>query len=271
MSSNHQYSLELITHQVASSFVQQRASDGYVNATDLCSAAKKRWHQYVSQESTGQFLRALGKKLNSAPAELAQANLTPGQPESVWVHPKVAIHLAQWLSADFAVLVAEWVYDWLNGARSRSAELPYHLKRHMANASKVPPSHFSIMQEMTTYLIAPLEVNGYTLPSHMVPDISQGQMFCRWARDNLKLDTDALPTYEHEYPDGRRFPAKLYPVEHLGSFRKFINEVWMPNRAEGYFKERDPAALIALDKVLRVTYQAAKPVVRTKLKKPQPV
>jgi hypothetical protein len=88
-------------------------------------------------------------------------------------------------------------------------------------------------------------------------------MFCKWAREQLSLDTDSLPTYEHLYPDGRRVPAKLYPVEHLGAFRNFINEVWMPTRAEDYFKQRDPAALIALDKMLRVSYQASKqPTVR---------
>ena len=159
MPSNHQYSLELITHEVASSFVHQRASDGYVNATDLCAAAKKRWHNYVREETTGNFLRALGKKLGVAPKDLTPASLKQGEPDSVWVHPKVAVHLAQWLSADFAVLVSEWVYDWLSGSKSRNAELPYHLKRHMTNAAKIPLSHFSILQEMTTYLIAPLEVH----------------------------------------------------------------------------------------------------------------
>ncbi|MBQ0931177.1 KilA-N domain-containing protein [Ideonella sp. 3Y2] len=255
LSSNHQYSLELIAHQVASSFVHQRASDGYVNATDLCSAAKKRWHQYVGQEATGNFLRALAKKQGVAVEDLAQADLTPGRPESVWVHPKVAIHLAQWLSADFAVLVSEWVYDWLSGSRGRGAELPYHIKRHMANAAKIPHTHFSILQEMTNYLIAPMELSGYTLPERLVPDISQGRMFCKWAREQLGLDTDSLPTYEHQYPDGRRVPAKLYPVEHLGAFRAFISNVWMPTRAEDYFRQRDPAALIALDKILKIAFQ----------------
>jgi hypothetical protein len=254
---------------VASSFVHQRASDGYVNATDLCTAAKKRWHQYVSQESTGLFLRALAKKQGVTVDELAQADLTAGKPESVWAHPKVAIHLAQWLSADFAVLVSEWVYDWLSGTTQRRAELPYHIRRHMANAAKIPNTHFSILQEMTNYLIAPLELNGYSLPERLVPDISQGRMFCKWAREQLGLDTDALPTYEHQYPDGRRVPAKLYPVEHLGAFRAFINEVWMPTRAEDYFKRRDPSALIALDKLLRVTFSptrstAVKPFVPRK-------
>lgn len=81
----------------------------------------------------------------------------------------------------------------------------------------------------------------------------------RYLREQLGVDTDALPTYEHEYPDGRRVQAKLYPVEILSQFRKYVNEVWMPERSAAYFSERDPAALLALDKVLHITYQPPKP------------
>ena len=38
---SHQYSLSLITHQVQNSIVEQRASDGYINATAMCKAAGK--------------------------------------------------------------------------------------------------------------------------------------------------------------------------------------------------------------------------------------
>ena len=104
-----------------------------------------------------------------------------------------------------------------------------------------------------------MEMQGYTLPEKFVPDISQGKMFCKFLRGQHHIDTDALPMYEHEYPDGRRVQAKLYPVEILSHFRKYVNEVWMPERAAAYFSERDPAALLALDKVLHITYQAPKP------------
>lgn len=252
----HQYSLSLISHTVEKSIIQQRASDGFINATQLCEVAGKRWYNYVKEENTGHFLRKLADQLKMKVSDL-HPEVTEGSTKPhVWVHPQVAIHLAQWLSADFAVKVSSWVYDWMSGKAPRApGVMPYHLARHMANVGKIPPSHFSILQEMTNTLIAPLEVNGYSLPEKMVPDISQGKMFCKFAREKLGLNTDSLPTYEHEYPDGRVVDAKLYPVEHLGAFRKYIAEVWMPQRADGYFKDRDPAALLALDKVLHVTYK----------------
>lgn len=254
----HQFNLELIPHRVQNAIVDQRASDGYINATALCSAAGKHWHNYIREETNGSFLRALSLKTQIGRNELVQTVGSHGTAETVWVHPKVAVHLGQWLSAEFAVRVSEWVYDWMSGAaklQPKASTLPPHLERHMLNYGKVPVTHFSILQELTTSLIAPLEAQGYSLPADMVPDISQGRMFCKFAREELGLDTNSLPTYEHEYPDGRNVPAKLYPVEHLGAFRTFINEVWMPQRAEEYFRMRDPQALPMLDRVLRIGHQ----------------
>jgi hypothetical protein len=179
--------------------------------------------------------------------------------QGTWVHPQVAIHLAQWLSPKFAVQVTKWVYEWMSGKGQPKAKpnLPYHLRRHMLNFGKVPPTHFSILHEMTNTLIAPLEAQGYTLPEKMMPDISQGKMFAKFAREKLGIDTNALPTYAHEFEDGRSVEAKLYPVQCLGAFREYIVNIWMPQRAAGYFQERDPSALPALDRMLSISYTPA--------------
>jgi hypothetical protein len=269
----HQYSLDLISHQVDQSVIQQRARDGYINASQLCKVARKHWHQYVMPEPTNDFIRALMKSLG-----VSRDSLIESLNGEVWVHPQLAIHLGQWLSVDFQVKVTDWVHKWMSGpAKPQRAELPYHLKRHMLNFGKVPPTHFSILQQMTTSLIAPLEHTGYTLPDSMLPDISQGRMFCKFARDVLKLNTDQFPTYDHEFEDGRVVQAKLYPVEYLGEFCKYINDVWMPQRAQAYFKERDPKALPFLDRVLQISYQPPKASSERKLtwvrprKKPAPM
>lgn len=255
----HQYSLDLITHTVNSGVIEQRASDGYINASQLCTVAGKQWYQYFREETAGHFRRALANKTGISEQRLIEQAPDSDGRLSTWVHPQIALHLAQWLSADFAVQVTEWIQEWMSGGpRPRPAQrgqIPYHLERHMANVGKVPLTHFSILQEMTMTLIAPLEALGYSLPPEMVPDISQGRMFCKFAREQLGLDTDALPTYTHSFPDGREVQAKLYPVIHLGHFRKFISETWMPERAEGYFRERDPQALPLLDKVLKISYE----------------
>lgn len=159
--------------------------------------------------------------------------------------------MAQWLSPKFAVQVTNWVYEWLsNGRFEKPATLPYHLRRYVANSPNVPKGHFSVLNELTITLIAPLEIYGYTLPERLWPDISQGKMFAKWLREK-GIDTDNLPTYTHVFEDGR-FPvqAKAYPNELLAEFRRHFSEVWMPKRAVSYFQEKDTNALSYLPRLL---------------------
>jgi hypothetical protein len=130
------------------------------------------------------------------------------------------------------------------------AELPYHLRRYMANYDQVPIGYFSILQELTARLIGPLEIHGYTLRDNMVPDISVGKIFCKWLREEKGLDPDSFLKYDHRYEDGRVVQARLYPIQLLGDFAQHFQEEWLKNRAERYFKERDGAALPYLPKLV---------------------
>jgi KilA-N domain len=62
--------------------------------------------------------------------------------QGTWVHPYVAIHLAQWLSPRFAVRVSQWVHEWMTQGPRGKAELPFHLRRYLANYNNVPVGHF---------------------------------------------------------------------------------------------------------------------------------
>lgn len=247
----HQTSLHLIAHRTDTGIVQQRSSDGYINATELCNAAGKRWHNYVRNETTGHFLRALAAKTRISVLELNQEVRDSKGIASTWVHPKVAIHLAQWLSADFAVQVSEWVYDWMSGSGTPQmpAALPSHLARYIANDPKVRPGYFSVLQETALNLFGPMHNVGFIIPSNWVPDISVGRAFCKWLREVKGMDTDSLPTYQHEYiDDGRVVEAKLYPDTLLADFRAWFRDVWLPVNGVRYFKSKDPNSLAYLDK-----------------------
>jgi len=250
---NHQYSLSLISHKVNETSIPQRASDGYINATEMCRAAGKLMADYLRLGATKDFIAELSSDMGIPISELNQV-LKGGDPslQGTWVHPKVAIHLAQWLSPKFAVQVSNWVYDWMSG-KHQPATLPYHLQRHILNLHKVPSGFFSILQEMTNALIAPLEGQGYRMPEQLMPDIAHGKMLCKMLRERHGIVTDTLPTYIHEFPDGRTVTAKLYPLQYLGDFRVMIAEEWLPKKAEEYFKKRDPLALSYLDKMLRIS------------------
>jgi len=259
----YQYSLTLIQHEVNDSIIDQRASDGYINATALCKAANKFFKDYTANKSTIEFLNELsadtGLQIQLGEKSLVEQKQAlietfPGAPSTgggSWVHPQVAIHLGQWASGKFAVQVSKWVHDWMSGKGTPGIQkFPYHIERHLMNLSSVPAGYFSVLQEMTFMLIAPLEQNGYELPERMVPDISMGRFLCKHLRDALGVDTDSLPVYLHRYPDGRVVEAKIYPDEYLAEFRRIIQAEWLPKRSAECFKDRDHIALPYLDRVI---------------------
>lgn len=131
-------------------------------------------------------------------------------------------------------------------------QMPYFLKRMVANMNNVPSGHFSILNEVAALLVGPMEAMGYTLPEHLWPDISAGLMFCGWLRKEKGIDTKALPTYMHDFEDGKRppFPAKAYPNSLLADVRYHLIYEWLPKKGAEYFSKRDAKALAYLPLLL---------------------
>lgn len=248
----HQYSLTLIHREANGSVIDQRSVDGYINATAMCAAAGKKISHYLENKATASFLSELAIDAGIPASEIVQV-IKGGNPElqGTWVHPQVAIHLAQWLSPSFAVKVSRWVYDWISGKGAPApAKLPPHLDRYLSNEINVPPGHFSILQETALGLFGPLHKLGFDIPKGWVPDISVGRCFCAWLREYKGVDTDALPVYRHDYLDGRIVDGvKLYPNSLLGDYRNWFAEHWLPKNGVKYFKSKDPNSLAFLDRL----------------------
>ena len=98
---------ELVPHSYQGALIQQRASDGYINATAMCKAAGKKWNDYARLSTTSAFMSELSSVAGIPATELTHS-IQGGNPDlqGTWIHPQVAIHLAQWLSAAFAVRVS---------------------------------------------------------------------------------------------------------------------------------------------------------------------
>lgn len=98
----------------------QRADDGYVNATKLCRDEGKRMNHYLHNQETKDYLAELSRSAG-IPANLlvVKRNTGVNDERGTWVHPKVAIHLAQWLSPQFAVFVTNIMMEWFSGAYER--------------------------------------------------------------------------------------------------------------------------------------------------------
>src|SRR3954451_3751956 len=101
-----QLPLPYIPRNLEGEVVTQRQGDGYINATAMCKAAERQFNDYSRLSSTKPFLDELAAETGIPVSELVQS-FRGGTPtlQGTWVHPQVAIHLAQWLSPKFAVRV----------------------------------------------------------------------------------------------------------------------------------------------------------------------
>ncbi len=260
-----QYELELVDHEYGGEIIQQRASDGYINATAMCRAAGKEWPRYKELKSTGLFLKALSLDLGLDEVQLAVSNLgSPGgdrRNQGTWVHPQVAIDLAQWLSPEFRIKVTRWVFDWMSGMGSpvsaRRAYIPEFVDRFHLNQKQVPAGFFSVISELFVVAYALLEQEGYVLPQKgahgetISPDISVGKMFSAWIGKSHPDVIKHTAEYTHIFPDGRKIAGvRAYPNSMLGVFRDYVINIWMREQAPKYFKRVDPPAIPYLEKVL---------------------
>ena len=92
--------------------IEHREEDGYINVTNLCKAGNKQFKHWKCLEKTRGFLRVLSRSVG-IPTDLLIKTQKGGLNENrgTWVHPQVAINIAQWISPAFDVKVSGWVYE----------------------------------------------------------------------------------------------------------------------------------------------------------------
>ena len=93
----------------------QFQENGFINATAIAKQFGKRTENYLRADETKAYITALQKYLFLPENSITQKSVIKqnqlvivksGAPETgggTWLHPKLAIHFARWLNADFAV------------------------------------------------------------------------------------------------------------------------------------------------------------------------
>lgn len=103
----------------------QRTSDGYFSATELikhwnsCNENKKQLAQYQLLQSTTEFIEHLKSEGIERPVITARGK---GEYSGTWVHPKVFIDLAMWVSVKFKSKVIDFVIDGLIQSRQDAGD-----------------------------------------------------------------------------------------------------------------------------------------------------
>lgn len=123
-------------HTVNGIAVDQRMSDGFINATAMCRSQGKRIHDWLRLNSTIELIQALAddlgiestngnSRLHSGdtihkiyPTLVVVKRQTFKDGGGTWLHPDLAIQLAQWCSPVFAIQVSRWVREWIQASQN---------------------------------------------------------------------------------------------------------------------------------------------------------
>lgn len=165
---------ELVTRTWNDTPISRRASDGYVNATAMCKAEERRWNDYVRLDRTQEYIAALTETLcgaavagNPATGISMIKTIQGGTPElqGTWIHPRLAVDLARWISPAFAV----WMDGWfLEGAEPTATNRLDEIERVFNLLSKIGPirpAHRDILQDLVMDTLTPNTATNESEPT----------------------------------------------------------------------------------------------------------
>ena len=110
--------------------IMYRESDKYINATQLCKAGNKKFNDWFRLDSTKELINQLEKNLNILNYKIIDLTKSKTTSEAInpasqlveskkgnslnfeqgtWIHPDLAIQLAQWINPKFAIQVSCWI------------------------------------------------------------------------------------------------------------------------------------------------------------------
>ena len=90
--------------------ISSRYEDNYVNATQLCQAGNKKFNDWFRLDIVKELINVLESETGIPASELLDI-IKGGDytKQGSWVHPDLAIQLAQWISPKFALQVSKWI------------------------------------------------------------------------------------------------------------------------------------------------------------------
>jgi hypothetical protein len=88
-----------------------------INATQMCKAGGKKFSNWYKSNSTKELIETLEKQVNNFDLLNGRTKLLDikkggdSQLQGSWLHPDLAVQLAQWISPEFALQVSKWTRE----------------------------------------------------------------------------------------------------------------------------------------------------------------
>ena len=91
--------------------ITSRSDDNFINATQLCQAGGKLFADWYRLNATKELINEASSDMGIPISQLV--DLKKGNScefiQGTWIHPDLAIQLAQWISPKFAIQVSKWI------------------------------------------------------------------------------------------------------------------------------------------------------------------
>lgn len=103
--------------------ISYRKSDGYVNATEMCQVNGKKTNDWLRLETTKAYISALSVVTGINATDLIvkkQGGIANEQ--GTWIHPKLTIELARWISVEFALWCDTHLMELLTTGKTKLKE-----------------------------------------------------------------------------------------------------------------------------------------------------
>jgi hypothetical protein len=111
---------ELVSRSWNGTPIHRRTTDGYVNATAMCKANGKQWSKYREADRCQEYIDALAETSDFGGLNLIETRA--GNGGGTWIHPRLAVDLARWISAPFAVWMDRWFLENIQQASEAPVE-----------------------------------------------------------------------------------------------------------------------------------------------------
>jgi phage antirepressor YoqD-like protein len=107
----------------------QPREDGYLNATLMCRVFDKQTNDWLRLKNTKAVVDALSTDTGIPVSVLVQVikggdTIRNATQQGTWIHPDLAVQLAQWLDPQFALFVSRLVRDWFANHQPQQPAIP---------------------------------------------------------------------------------------------------------------------------------------------------
>lgn len=226
--------------------INQRETDGYINATQMCQANGKLVADWTRLKETKDYVSYISTDMGIPISQLVISNkgLSSDFEQGTWIHPELGICLGRWVSVAFAVWCDRNIKKYLeseNYSPPPPKELGAYEERVKEMFDQLPnikEGYWCVLHESASLLIYVETQLKCPVDKADLLDGSIGKHWSKYRKDK-EWALDRIPFF-YTFPDGRTVEPWCYRMSELGYFRSFLLYDYKENGLISYLNRKYP-------------------------------